>query len=328
MTSARDALEWMTAKANAKTKDGGKRFLFRGQNNVWPTIKPSITRLDEQTMIDMWAICQWFSAAAHGVTGYHIPNQHDRLAILQHYIVRSPVIDLTATPEVALYFALQAAEPPRKCVVYSIDRDKASSAAVVFSDHSFLALPLDAGGRKHRWLRQDGYSVGPKACCNLDIVQEFDFLSLPGVEHICFVPSCGDENLISHLGDLEDTEADPLARAVRGAVTCIARGLTRLTPGIDAILRASRTIDPLAMLAEEIDGLISLASAAQAPRSVLDTLTRLRAHVKTGWDTSLECSLDWARNQVQQLIHVSDSSKQKRSTLRRRKKVSKPSHYQ
>lgn len=106
MTSAREAIEWMKGKAHGR----GDRVLFRGQNRVWPTITPSITRLDEQTMKDMWAICRWFGTAAHGVTGYCIPNEHDRLAILQHYLVRSPVIDLTATPEIALYFALQGAE--------------------------------------------------------------------------------------------------------------------------------------------------------------------------------------------------------------------------
>ena len=83
MTTAHEALEWMENKADGQSD----RLLFRGQNRVWPTIKPSITRLDEHTMRDMWAICRKFiSSAADGITGYHIPNEHDRLAILQHYI--------------------------------------------------------------------------------------------------------------------------------------------------------------------------------------------------------------------------------------------------
>ena len=72
----------------------------------------------------MWALCRWFQKAAAGVTGYSIPNEHDRLAILQHYIGRSPVIDLTATPEIALYFALSGAISGSTCVVYSLDRSK------------------------------------------------------------------------------------------------------------------------------------------------------------------------------------------------------------
>lgn len=70
MTTAREALQWMEKKIAGQSD----RFLFRGQNRIWPTIRPSITRLDEQTMREMWAICRWFHTAAHGVTGYHIPN--------------------------------------------------------------------------------------------------------------------------------------------------------------------------------------------------------------------------------------------------------------
>ncbi len=304
MTSAREALEWMKRKACGQ----GDRFLFRGQNRVWPSINPSITRLDDQTMRDMWTVCRWFNTSAHGVTGYHIPNEHDRLAILQHYIGRSPVIDLTATPEIAMYFALQGAEPNRECVVYSVERSVAASPDVVFSDHSFLALPLDSGGSKHRWLRQDGYSVGPAGWRDPDVVRGFDLLRLPGVESKCFVKGPADDKLVRHLGDLEDTRSDPLALAVRGTITSIARSLNFLTPGITKALQASKTRDPDAELAAEIDGLISLASTAKAPGGLLDTLGSLRAAVGTHWDTSFECSLDWARGQVQRLVQVIDTT--------------------
>ena len=318
MTSAREALEWMKGKADGQDD----RFLFRGQNRVWPTIKPSITRLDAQTMRDMWAVCRWFNTAAHGVTGYHIPKEHDRLAILQHYILCSPVIDLTASPEIALYFALQGAEPSRECVVYSVDRSYAASANVVFSDHSFLALPLDSGGLKHRWLRQDGYSVGPTRWRNLDVVKGFDLLRLPGVESQCFVVGPDDGKLIPHLGDLEDTASDQLALAVRGTVTSVARSLNLLTPGITKVLQASKTRDPDAELTAEIDGLISLASTAKAPSDLLEMLGSLRTAVGTHWDTSFDCSLDWARGQVQRLVPMSDAAE--RDTPDRQQPASPP----
>jgi len=304
MTSAREALEWMKKEAGGQ----GDRFLFRGQNRVWPSIKPSITRLDEQTMRDMWAVCRWFNTSAHGVTGYHIPKEHDRLAILQHYIGRSPVIDLTATPEIAMYFALQGAEPNRECVVYSVERSVAISPDVVFSDHSFLTLPLDSGGSKHRWLRQDGYSVGPAGWRDPDVVRGFDLLRLSGVNSKCFVKGPADDELVRHLGDLEDTRSDPLALAVRGTITSIARSLNFLTPGIIRVLQASKTRDSDAELAAEIDSMISLASSAKAPDGLLDTLRSLRAAVGTHWDTSFDCSLDWARGQLQRLVQVIDTT--------------------
>lgn len=307
MTSASEALEWMKRKADGQ----GDRILFRGQNRVWPTVKPSITRLDEQTMKDMWAIFRRFHTAAHGVTGYHIPNEHDRLAILQHYIGRSPVIDLTGTPEIALYFALQGAEPNRECVVYSVDRSIAASSDVVFSDHSFLALPLGSGGLKHRWLRQDGYSVGPAAWRDLDVVRRFDLLKLPGVESKCFSTSPADGDLIRHLGDLEDTGSDQLAMAVRGTVTVVARSLNHLARGITEVVEASKTRDPDAELTAEIDGLISLASTARAPSDLLEMLKSLRTAVGTYWDTSFDCSLDWARGQVERLVPMNDAAEQR-----------------
>lgn len=306
MTSASEVLEWMKKKAAGQ----GDRILFRGQNRVWPTVKPSITRLDEQTMKDMWAICRRFNIAAHGVTGYHIPNQHDRLAILQHYVGRSPVIDLTATPEIALYFALQGAEQSHECVVYSVDRSIAASSEVIFSDHLFLALPLDAGGLKHRWLRQDGYSVGPQAWQDLDVITRFDLLKLPGLESKCFTAGSADDGFIRYLGDLEDTVSDQLALAVRGTITSIARSLGLLTPKITELLQLSKTRDPDAELTAEIDELISLASTVKAPPDLLETLCSLRKAVGAHWDMSFDCSLDWARGKIQHLASRIDTTKQ------------------
>jgi hypothetical protein len=302
--SARDALEWMKSKAAGH----GDRFLFRGQNRVWPSIKPSITRLDDQTIRDMYNVCRWFQRAAQGIGGYCIPNEHDRLAILQHYIGRSPVIDLTATPEVALYFALLGADPERECVVYSVDRSNAGSSEVVFSDHSFLALPLQHGGAKHRWLRQDGYSVGPARWRDLTIVKEFDLLRLPGVEERRFIPAPEDNELIAELGDLEDTLSDALALSVRGVVMSVARSLDLVTTGIMGALNASKSRDPNAELAAEIEDLMSRAVTAKASKDILDNLESLRAAVGRNWDTSFECALDVTRERVDQLERSTHSA--------------------
>jgi FRG domain len=296
--TALEALAWMKRQVN----DSGDNVLFRGQNRVWETIKPSITRDNEETMAVMWNICRQFQFAASGIAGYSIRNEHDRLAILQHYIGRSPVIDLTGTPEVALYFAFLNAEPGRKCVVYAVNKLIAASPEVIFSKHSFLAMPLQAGGAQHRWLRQDGYSVGPKEWRRIDRVQNFDLLRLSGVYSQCFTKTASDEKLISNLGDLEDIARDPLALRVRGVISSIIRSLNLETPEITKILEASKTRDPVAELCEEIDALISITSRLKSPGELLTTLNNLRGAVGNNWGTSFECTLDVTSKKVHKLL--------------------------
>lgn len=109
VASGERALAWMLER-----RAGPGQVLFRGQSRIWPDIRPSITRpdVDEDTRRALWEICRRFVHVAQlGLTGYLVSSVHDRLAILQHYILRSPVIDLTGTPEIALYFALLGAKP-------------------------------------------------------------------------------------------------------------------------------------------------------------------------------------------------------------------------
>ncbi len=285
--SAKDALEWMENQLGGK----GGRVLFRGQSRVWSTVKPSITRDDRETSSQMWAICRRFYSSAAGVTGYAIEKGHDRLAILQHYILRSPVIDLTGTPKVALYFALQGAELGQECVVYSVERNKAEVSGVVFSDHFFLALPLDEGGLQHRWLKQDGYSVGPENWADPEVVQNFDMLKLNGISCMRFVKQRDDGELVKDLGDLESVKHDPLALRVRGAVNAIAKSLGSLSPGVEQILEATRTRDPDAELAADIDNLMAMAKN----RGCVDLTARL-TEIKAAsegeyWDTSWVAAL-------------------------------------
>jgi hypothetical protein len=234
--TARDALSWMEDQAASH-----RRVLFRGQNRVYPSIRPSMARLDEETMVRMWNICRRFHTAAHGITGFHISSGSDRLAVLQHYIGYSPVIDLTGTPAIALYFALRRANLGDECIVYSIDQDAPDQTTVVFTDHAFLLLDLRDGGLEHRWLKQDGYSISPKGWPALDAVCQFDLLALPGVKNARFIKQTGDDQLVRHLGALEEASSDPLAAAVRATFVAVAQSLDLLTPSIQKILEASAT---------------------------------------------------------------------------------------
>jgi len=294
--SAQDALEWM------KSLEGRleNQVLFRGQRRVWPTIKPSITRVDEKTRRNLWTIVRWF--CAHGavhLTGYRIDEEHDRLSILQHYLGFSPVIDLTGTPEIALYFALKNANVGDECVVYSVDQNKACVSSVVLSDHLFLALPIQSGGDQHRWLCQDGYSVGPQRWRDLNVVQHFDMLKLPGVSSMRFQKKRNDGALVEELGDLESTLDDPLAYMVYGNVKGFARALDVLTPEIQKILETSAMIDPDDELTLEIDQLIEKATKMDVQKSTLDELHYLKKSLQQGtWDTSFYAGLCYIRKKL------------------------------
>jgi hypothetical protein len=280
----------------ARVKNSGSPVLFRGQNQVYPTIKPSLARLPDEEMRAMAGLCRWFMRTADGVTGYRVPSEHDKLAILQHYIGRSPVIDLTGTPEVALYFALLNDNAGEDRVVYAIDPSACDPTGTVFSEHDFLLAGLEDGGLRHRWLRQDGYSVGPRDWKDLSSVRRFDLLKLPGVESLRFEVSPEDSALLD-LGDLEDISSDPLALSVRGAVTATAQGLG-LLPLIEGTLRASKTHDPHEELRKEIGELLGRARKAGAPAKVISTLENLRTNVGKHWDVSFDAALDWARAQM------------------------------
>lgn len=293
--SAKEALEWMRSLA----EDPDSRVLFRGQSRVYPTIKPSITRDCEETRRCFWAILRLFcSHRAMHLTGYAVGSVHDRLSILQHYIGRSAVVDLTGKPEVALYFALMG-----KCgedrVVYVVDQTKSAPSGVVFSNHAFLALPLGQGGDKHRWLRQDGYSVGPTDWWDRDVVQNFDLLKLDGVSCMRFTKEESDDRLVEGLGNLESVEDDPLAYRVRGNVQQLARTFGLMSSCVEAVLSASSTGDPDDFLRSEITRLTASGEQLRAPQSVQGQLRELKAALEGGfWDTSFDAGLWWAEDRL------------------------------
>lgn len=278
-------------KAQSGNRDG--RILFRGQGRVWPTIKPSIARgdLDKDTRSRLWNICYEFNKRASGLTGYRIQSAHDRLCILQHYIRRSPVIDLTGTPEIALYFAIQGSDVGQECVVYSVDRVEASTNGVVFSDHDFLVLPPKEGGFESRWVKQNGFTVGPEYWCDQDEVDKFDMLELASVRCMRFTRRPGDLTIVDTFGNLESTKGDLLVGKVRWIVDDIIAERDLSTCGIRAVLKQGNTYNPDDCLVTRISGMI--AKAKKAPdRELIDELEYLRAaHERGHWDTSFLASL-------------------------------------
>lgn len=301
--TASDALDWMN------DHDRGK-VLFRGQTRVWPTVKPSIARcdLDEDTRDRMWTICHRFNERAHGLTGYRIPSAHDRLCILQHYIRRSPLVDLTGTSQVALYFALKGASPGQECVVYSVDQSRAETDDVLVCDHSFLALPPDEGGLRSRWVTQDGYTVGPKFWFVPERVRNFDMLELDGVTCMRFLNRTGDAELLAGFGDLESTDEDLLVGKVRWIVDDIVQEYNLSTDAVQDILRRSNTYNPDSDLSTRIDELTDLALGCDS-RLVKELQCLKAAHDAGVWDTSFLASLLYVEKKLQNQLGCPYDSK-------------------
>ena len=162
------AIEWMN-----KIRDENPNILFRGQNCDYENIaNPSVFRESDIKKRAIFHLCSEFKRYTSGITGYPIKNKYDKLALVQHYFEVSPVLDLTATPEIALYFSLLNSDKVDKPqVIYAFDSTILEKQNLIITDHSFLLLPLTENGQNCRWIRQDGFSVCKKDLSNFNILE-------------------------------------------------------------------------------------------------------------------------------------------------------------
>jgi hypothetical protein len=220
------------------------------------------------------------------------------VAIVQHYLVKSPVLDVTGTPEIALYFAMMDPSATEARVVYAADAAALVAAGLSVTDHAFLALPLEDGGRKHRWLRQDGFTVGHSDWTDLCEAGKLDFVHLPSVGSFTFTMLPGEDDLVANLGDLETVDGDPLAAKVRGVFESIARQLGCLE-AVRQLMPASGTIDAHGLLINEIELLILRARALDLPEDDIAEIENLLQSAIGGiWDIGFEASLDYLTRKV------------------------------
>jgi FRG domain len=264
-------------------------------------IKSSLARLPDAEQTALMSVIREFPRYAAGITGYAIPNVVDRLGLLQHYVGRSPVVDLTGTPNVALYFALLGAAPKMKCVVYALDRT-ALSEDIMIADHQFLVLPLSEGGVRHRWLRQDGFAICPREWQNLNVVNAFDLRMLPGLQEFCFDVQLGDGGYQEEMGDLLSLSGDPLAARIKTVLLLLLRELGLDRHSISRFVRDVSPTDAEASLLAEIDTAIEHAQAlGPGAESILAGFLDCRhiaTHAGGYWDTSWDCKLDALKRQL------------------------------
>jgi hypothetical protein len=181
-------------------------------------------------------------------------------------------------------------------VVYAADAAVLENTGLVVTNHGFLALPLNKGGLKHRWLRQDGYTVGVPNWQNLEASRNLDFARCVGVECFTFESCSDDTDIVRNLGDLETIEGDPLAASVRAVFESIAIA-TDSSEAVGRLIAGTKTLDAKGKLIVEIESLIE--KAQQFGRSEKD-LAQLQALLAAAnsqyWDTSWEASLNhWSR---------------------------------
>ena len=288
--TAADALAWMQSRT-----DGSAQVLFRGQSYIYPTIVPSLLRddicADERNR--WWAVLRKFVGSRNGLTGYHIRSPHDAVAIVQHYLVRSPVLDVTGDSDVALYFATRRAPSKDLRVVYAVEIGALQAAGLRVTDHAFLALPLQNGGARHRWLRQDGFTVGASDWTDLDAARKLDFACLHGVERFAFKMLPDEDNLVSKLGDLEAIKGDPLAAQVRTAFESVARELGCLEV-VERLMPTEGTVAVHSQLIGQIESLIEQAKVRGLSSDDISEIRELLLAAQKGhWDTSWNASLDY-----------------------------------
>lgn len=293
--SAAAALAWMREQVSANTL-----VLFRGQKELYPTIAPSLLRqnVGEEDRQNWWRVLRRFVSSRNGLAGYEIRSAHDAVAIIQHYLGKSPVIDMTGTPEVALYFAMKNASPEKLQVVYRARGGILQEAGFVISDHDFLTLPLNEGGLEHRWLRQNGFTVGVSDWTDLDGARALDLASLPGVEKFVFRAEPHEEALVVALGDLEKVENDPLAASVRSVFESVARSQGCLEK-VREMMPCSGTVDAHACLIRELQFLVQRARVLDLPSSDVFEIERLLQDAEKGiWDTAYSASLQYWTGKV------------------------------
>lgn len=157
------------------------RFLFRGESEIYPEIKSTFGRIDESCKKRIQQASRIFGAyaapaIAKGMDGFLSVGRLEAVGLLQHYGWPTPLIDLTGTVEVAIFFALRHAKVGQTAVIYKIDCEAIpeDNVATIIEYDFFVQKdhPL-----QNRWLYQDGFGIAPKDWDNEESSREFDLLS-------------------------------------------------------------------------------------------------------------------------------------------------------
>jgi hypothetical protein len=188
------------------------RYLFRGQPARFDHILPSINRFDpwdEVAFSQHYTICRWAKNGHIGrLKSYEHPSllDDDAVAILQHYGMRTPFIDLTSDLYVALYFAMFDTKPGEECHLYLIDWKKLPSTYRIIS-HEFV---FGNEGATNRWVRQKGYAIAPRDWHDARTVRDWDLLNSPAYQALDRYTFKSDPKFSQPTTDVMSKDGDPL----------------------------------------------------------------------------------------------------------------------
>lgn len=296
LPSSKDALDWMN---DQKSKE--QLTLFRGQTQIWKSVLPSLMRpnVSDEDREKWQDTTVRFVSASQQVTGASVGGPHHALGLVQHYLGKSTVIDVTGSPDVALYFALKGRRKNRQ-VVYSIDAEVAIERERVVTNHDNLILPIELGGLRHRWMRQDGFTIGVENWSDPEAYAKFNFLDLqPNKFEFEALPT-DDADFVEPFIDLEPLHDDPLVSRVRAVFEEQSRILGKdHEKVVRRMLAGSLTVDTKTELERKIIDLIDCAKEKQFPKPDITEIKKLlEASKRSKWDTSSKASLDYWKKRL------------------------------
>jgi FRG domain len=221
------------------------RFLFRGVNDIFSTMVSGFALIPAAKTVAIgqaYTLLRYAKRIVPGIAGYDVEYYEDALAILQHYVWPTPLIDWSGTLDVAAFFALLYSLPGRQAVIYVLDLNLITpsvASKLWIIDHDFITTPLKQGGSRHRWLRQDGFAATTPSWRMADAAQGFDMFQLglgSALTAHTFTVNSGDR---PRLRGLLSVRQDPMPRKLKSMLVsyCASQFGTALDPSLAMRLR-------------------------------------------------------------------------------------------
>lgn len=274
-----NAIKWMN-----ELLEKSPSILFRGQNQVYENIFPSVYRQSEIKRKAVLHLCREVHRYASGITGFAINSRFDEVGLVQHYMEVSPIIDLTGTPEIALFFAIMNSEnKDTEQVIYAFLEEDLEKHSLEVSDHNFMLLPLDQDGHKCRWIRQDGFGV-----CKRNF-SKFDLLEVPH-KQLTFTPNQIDIDTIASYANVLSTWDDPIANQVYSFLHLLSEKLG-YSNILCAELHRHGYVHPSLKIRNEIDELMYIAMKHNLRDEIQEIKKFHKANNKRLWDMAWEAAL-------------------------------------
>jgi len=167
------------------------RYLFRGQNRIYPTVTPTLARLSGPVLGQAYTILRRFVGNYGGqiypgaLRGLLKAGSEEVIALLQHYGWFTPYLDLTDDLDTAFFFSHDGyAETFGPAIMFEVDTQSIGHNHVIVS-HDQVVDPI----LNIRWSRQKGHAIRPEKWIDMDEVRSLDLRAQPYVKQYVFQPS-------------------------------------------------------------------------------------------------------------------------------------------